>query len=119
MTLNSAGRPAVILFVDDEPMIRRLVGRTLDKAGYKVLVAGSAAEAVQLSQQHEGTIDMLLTDIVMPGGNGDELAAQLAEQRPDMKVLFMSGTRRIEGAFIAKPFTMSVLLSMVKELIDE
>jgi two-component system, cell cycle sensor histidine kinase and response regulator CckA len=82
---------ATILVVDDEPNVRRFVVTALEGAGYHVLVAGSPAEAIALASGLEETIDLLLTDVVMPVMSGETLAAQLLEWRPEMRVAFMSG----------------------------
>ena len=83
-----------ILLVDDEHTIRKLVSRSLQECGYEVLEAHCGRDAIELSEQHEGTIDLLLSDIVMPGGiTGVELALLLKLSRPDMKVIFDVGER--------------------------
>ena len=80
-----------ILFVEDDESIRALGMRTLRKQGFTVLGARHAAEALQLAVHHQGRIDLLLTDIVMPGLSGRELAERLTKARPDLKVLYTSG----------------------------
>jgi CheY-like chemotaxis protein len=117
-----------ILVAEDEEQLRTVVRRTLEQQGYAVLVARSGAEAIDLSRKHAGTIDLLLTDLVMSGLNGRELAEQLAPLRPSMKVLYMSGyTENVLAdhdlddpriAFVAKPFTPEALLRKVRETID-
>jgi CheY-like chemotaxis protein len=82
---------ATILLVDDEPDIRSLVRDVLGPQGYRILEAGNADEALRVAQEHGKPIDLLLTDVVMPGMHGHELAAQLLVQRPGLKVLYMSG----------------------------
>jgi CheY-like chemotaxis protein len=73
---------ATILLVDDEPDIRSLVRDVLGPQGYRILEAGNADEALRVAQEHGKPIDLLLTDVVMPGMHGHELAAQLLVQRP-------------------------------------
>ncbi len=80
-----------ILLVDDQPDVRELARDMLAAKGYQVLEAGNAAEALQVGQNHAGHIDLLLTDVVMPGMSGHGLAAELRRQRPDVRVLYMSG----------------------------
>jgi two-component system, cell cycle sensor histidine kinase and response regulator CckA len=84
------GRETVLL-VEDDPMVRELSARILGERGYTVLSASNAAEAHACAELHQGEIDLLLTDVVMPGGNGLELADQLTARYPRLPVLFMSG----------------------------
>jgi len=77
--------------VDDEPAIREIVKDTLQSLGYEVFVAGAGEEALEIAQNSGRKICLLLTDVIMPGMNGRELAARLTAIDPDMKVLFMSG----------------------------
>ncbi len=126
-TAPAAGTESVLL-VEDEPEVRRLVEKLLGLKGYKVLSAASPAEAIAVSRRHEAPIDLLLTDVIMPGMNGRELARILAETRPRMKVLYMSGYTDAaisqQGilapgtAFLSKPFTPDVLARKVREVID-
>lgn len=81
----------MILVVDDEPEVRALAREVLEAKGYRILEAGNAEEALRVAQEHADPIDLLLTDVVMPGLHGHELAAQLRAQRPGLKVLYMSG----------------------------
>ncbi len=81
-----------ILLVDDESDVRDLARDILTAKGYRVLEAGGGEEAVRVVQSHGEPIDLLLTDVVMPGMSGPELAAQLRGQRPEMMVLYMSGS---------------------------
>src|SRR5258707_5633047 len=80
-----------ILLVEDEAIMRPLVQGILHGRGYRRLVAPHAEEALTLARQHVGPIDLLLTDVVMPGGGGPDLAVRLAESRPETAVLYMSG----------------------------
>jgi two-component system cell cycle sensor histidine kinase/response regulator CckA len=118
-----------ILVVEDEAGVRSLIQSVLDRHGYTVLIAGSPAEAAKLSEQRQGQIHLLLTDVVMPGFSGKELADHLAFARPDMKVLFISGYTAdaiahhgildADTAFLQKPFTPNALLRKVRETIDK
>jgi CheY-like chemotaxis protein len=87
------GHVETILLVDDEPDVRDLVREILERKGYHILEARDAEEALRVAAAHPDRIHLLLTDVVMPGMNGRELAARLGQQRPDMKVLYMSGFR--------------------------
>ena len=80
-----------MLLVEDEEMLRRVACEVLEAQGYTVLVASNGQEAMQTAAQHVGPIDLLLTDVVMPGMSGRELAEALAPSHREMKVLFMSG----------------------------
>jgi len=81
----------IVLVVEDEGMLRELFCEFLRESGYTVLAAGTGEEAVEISSRHQGPIHLLLTDAVMPGIRGRELAHSLEQRRPDMKVLFVSG----------------------------
>ena len=117
-----------ILLVEDEEIIREPARRTLVRHGYVVLSASGADEALHVLADHDGPIDLLLTDIVMPGRSGKELAADFAVLRPGTPVLFMSGYSHDvivhEGALdpgvtlIEKPFTADGLLRAVREVLD-
>src|SRR5690242_16947307 len=80
-----------ILLVDDEETVRRFGARTLEKAGFRVVTAGTGADAIVCHESHGVAIDLLLTDVMMPGMNGRELAELLLARRPSLRVLFMSG----------------------------
>jgi len=80
-----------ILLVEDEALLRTIIGETLEEHGYEVMSAATPAEAIALSEGFAGGIDLLLTDVIMPGMNGRALAERIAAQRPGIAVLFMSG----------------------------
>ncbi|HLK38922.1 MAG TPA: ATP-binding protein [Polyangiaceae bacterium] len=116
-----------ILLVEDEEPVRKATSRVLGSAGYAVLVAASAAEALEVCQGHSGPIHLVLSDMVMPQMTGVELAARLKEVRPETKVLYMSGyaeeaVERVgaldAAVFIAKPFSSAALRQKVRELLD-
>lgn len=112
-----------ILVVDDEPEVRAMTSRILRDAGYRVIEAGSGAEALA----HAGALgaDVLLTDVIMPETSGSELADRLLELRPELKVLYMSGYAdealppSLHAALITKPFDPSALLHAVHHVLDE
>ena len=118
-----------ILVVEDEQIVRSLARRLLTRHGFEVLEAMDADEALSKVQAHQGKLDMVLTDVVMPGMSGPKLIARLRESVPSLKVIFMSGytdesldqdTLSEPGTrFIQKPFSVEAMLEMVRELIDQ
>jgi len=113
-----------ILLVEDESSVRNLSRRYLENQGYEVLEAADGAAAIQVCNSHPGPIHLLLTDLVMPGINGRELAYRICAMRPEAKVLYMSGytenalahNRLLgEGTVLQKPFSLSTLSSKVRE----
>jgi CheY-like chemotaxis protein len=118
--------PAVVLIVDDEPGVRRLVSAILQRTGYAVLEAADGPEAEHVAAAYDGDIHVLLTDIVMPGIRGPELAARLRTLRPTIRVVYMSGFRdasalhdveRGEALFVQKPFLRATLLKAVRRVV--
>ena len=113
-----------ILLVDDDAAILRFISGLLVKYKYNVLVASSGREALQVSRDCNCAIDLLLSDFEMPGMNGISLAAELSLDRPQIKVLLMSGFTSgmlvlNEGwHFLAKPFVPSQLRALIKGLIS-
>ena len=117
-----------ILLVEDEGIVRGLVGDILEGNGYQVLVASHSEEAFRISGRHEGPIHLMVTDVVMPGMSGRELAERLASSRPKMKVLYISGytddamvhhgVQAQNMAFLQKPFTPDALLRKVREVLE-
>jgi two-component system, cell cycle sensor histidine kinase and response regulator CckA len=118
-----------ILVVEDEPELRALVREILEHYGYKVYEAGSGPEAIPIWQQHAGQIDLLLTDMVMPGNmSGHELAEKLKSQRPGLKVIYTSGySVDVVGKdflfkrglnFLQKPYHPLTLAKVVRECLD-
>jgi DNA-binding response OmpR family regulator len=117
-----------ILLVEDEANLRYLARQFLEKQGYRVIEAADGIVAVQIAVAHSGVIHLLLTDVIMPGMNGRELAQRMAEIRPNTKVLYMSGyTENVIGhngtldagiRLLQKPFTLRDLKSRVREVLD-
>jgi signal transduction histidine kinase len=115
-----------ILAVEDQAEVRRIVGESLARSGYSVLEASSGEQALALMKDHPGPIQLLLTDVVMPGMNGKALANRVEKLRPGTKVLFMSGYPNDEQAFLPdcnlsylqKPFTPGDLVAKVREILD-
>jgi len=126
---DSVCHPAgqTVLVVEDEAMIRSNVRECVQQLGYRVLEAESAEMALKLCEEHRGIIDVVLTDLVMPGMSGHELAGKLARSHPEVKMLFMSGytedtaTRReilLRGsAFLQKPFSVGDLANAVQQVV--
>jgi len=117
-----------ILLVEDEDMVRQVARRILARHGYSVLEAASGDNALVVSREHAGPIHLMLTDVVMPGMSGQEIMENLKSQRPEMKVLFMSGHTENAivhhgvlnpgTAFIQKPFKYNVLAHKIREMLD-
>ncbi len=114
-----------VLLVEDEDDVRRLVVDLLSQRGYTVIEASHPADAVQFCQEHPEEIHLLLTDVVMPGMNGRELAERLAWVRPSMKVVYMSGYtddakigNGLETLLLKKPFTPSALARKIRQVLD-
>jgi CheY-like chemotaxis protein len=117
-----------VLLVEDEEIVRSMTREILQESGYQVLSAEHAEDALQVVGEHSGPIHLLLSDVVMPGLSGRELAEQLAPLRKEMKVLYMSGYTDDaivhhgvleEGtAFIEKPFTPLTLSRKVREVLN-
>src|ERR1700733_4863261 len=117
-----------LLLVEDETNLRYLARQFLEKQGYRVIEAADGAVAMQIAVAHEGVIHLLLTDVIMPGMNGRELAQRISEIRPNTKVLYMSGyTENVIGhngtldadvRLLQKPFTLRDLKNTVREVLD-
>jgi PAS domain S-box-containing protein len=117
-----------VLLVEDEADLREVLRETLEASGYSVLVARDGAESVQIAGEHPGPIQIMVTDVIMPGATGPKIAEIVAKTRPEMKVLYISGysdesvTRHgliAPGtAFLGKPFGPDLLLRRVRESLD-
>jgi len=115
-----------VLLVEDQDRVRAGIAEALQHGGYHVLAARHAEEALRLSHDHQDDIHLLLTDMVMPGLGGDQLAEQIMQFRPDIRAMFMSGynlrppglLRFVGAAFAEKPLKPAVLLRTVRELLD-
>jgi two-component system, cell cycle sensor histidine kinase and response regulator CckA len=118
-----------ILLVEDEEMVRGLMYEVLEQAGYEVLACGTPAEAIEVSRRHDGPIDLLLTDVVMPGMNGREMAERIHEILPRLQVVFMSGYTEhaltYEGKvdpkfeYLQKPFTLKTLTQKLAKVLQK
>ena len=125
--MNSVGGQERLLVIEDESSLRRLLALALRKQGYEVLEAEAPKEAMETWKANQDGIDLVISDIVMPGGqNGWELAKAFWRDRPSLKVLFMSGyfgdlpaeLNVNEKSFIRKPFMPNDLLNRVRLLLD-
>ena len=112
---------SVILVVEDEPFVRDLIRYILETAGYAVLTAADGEQALQVSRTFPTTIDLLVSDVLMPKLGGMELCEQILRERPALKVLLMSGTvveQPREGVpFLRKPFRAEILRDHVRRLL--
>lgn len=118
-----------VLLVEDDAMMRPLVQGILQRRGYRVLTAEHAEAALALAEQHVGPIHLLLTDVVMPGASGRELASRLAKSRPETRVLYMSGYTDdaivrhglLERGlnYLQKPFTPGLLAEKVRQVLEQ
>jgi NO-binding membrane sensor protein with MHYT domain/nitrogen-specific signal transduction histidine kinase/CheY-like chemotaxis protein len=127
VTEDDAPVSETILLVEDDATIRALAARTLQARGYTVLAAGDGAEALRMAGEHAGRLDLLLTDVVLPSLTGPELARQLRQRRPELRVLLMSGFPGTAvlangdlteaSAFLPKAFTPDVLRRRVREVL--
>jgi PAS domain S-box-containing protein len=119
----------VILVVEDDDQVRTVVSKGLPRLGYEVLVTRNAEEALALVEKHPGRIDLLLTDVVMPGLSGPQLADRLTASRPETRVVFMSGYPEAQDpalgfsldgrSYLQKPFALSELAEKIRLALDE
>jgi DNA-binding response OmpR family regulator len=122
-----AGDAPAILLVEDEDSVRRLMHKFLDREGYLLLEARGSAEAAELAEVYSGPIHVLVTDVVMPGMSGPDLAARLQQARPELRVLLISGYRHdsleYQGLLnqapnlLSKPFPATELLRRIRMLL--
>ena len=123
----AVGGTETILLVEDEESVRQLVRDTLESKGYKVVDAENGEGGIRAAARHEGKIDLVITDVIMPGMGGREMAEEIVKTRPDAKVLYLSGYAEdailsesgIENAtaFLQKPFTLQNLSRKVREVL--
>jgi two-component system cell cycle sensor histidine kinase/response regulator CckA len=124
-TVEPARGHETVLLVEDEEAVRRIVSAVLRRQGYTVIETSSPINAVELFERHQGAIDLLLTDVVMPVMNGPALAQRLVAMRPALRVLFISGYTGLNlpeiqnpnVGFLSKPFQTSVLAARVREML--
>jgi two-component system, cell cycle sensor histidine kinase and response regulator CckA len=128
-------RAETILFVEDEAFVRGVISEVLRSAGYRVLTAQNALEAAVAFERRAGAIDLLLTDVILPGENGRTLARSLAKKNPRLKILFVTGYGEQMNLLAAengnhensdyeslhclpKPFSAGILLHRIRQLLD-
>jgi signal transduction histidine kinase/ActR/RegA family two-component response regulator len=124
-----AGGSETILLVEDDAGLLEIMKDGLEDKGYEVLAAAGGQEAIDLSRKHTGTIDLLLTDVIMPGMSGHELASRLVVERPPLRTLYLSGytpdfiTRKglpVDGMdLLPKPFTENALQDRIRQVLDQ
>ncbi len=123
-----AQRPATILLVEDEECVRTVTREVLESEGYRVLEAADAKDGITIGENFRDDIDLLLSDVVMPGMNGRDMARKLIEVKPELRVIFMSGytdnpvlreafadTRTV---YLQKPFTVQTLRTRIKQVLS-
>ena len=117
-----------VLLVEDEAALRELLRKTLESSGYAVLVARDGREALELAASHAGSIEVMVSDVIMPGASGPKIAEILATTRPEMRVLyvsgysdesiFLNGVLKPGTAFLSKPFSLGSVLRRLRRLLD-
>jgi PAS domain S-box-containing protein len=123
---STKGGSETILIAEDEPTVRQFLASLLSSQGYSVLTACDGQEALDMARDHEGRIDLLLSDVVMPKMNGIELAKQLRDEIDHLKILLVTGysenqvaLRDVGDAYLQKPFAPQVLTKCLRELLDD
>jgi CheY-like chemotaxis protein len=115
-----------VLLVEDETAVRALASQVLTRLGYSVLEASDGQRALEVADAHDGRIDLLLSDVVLPRASGIEVAEKLTAEQPHLRVLFMSGytaaaighDAELDGHFLPKPFQPADLTRRVREILD-
>jgi DNA-binding NtrC family response regulator len=116
-----------ILVTEDEDAIRNLIEAVLSNQGYRVITAANGAEALDLARENTGAIDLVITDVVMPRLSGPEMVQRMKADRPDAKVIFMSGyaqqgslsaIEEEEAEVLEKPFSPQTILTLVRKVLD-
>lgn len=113
----------ILLLVEDETFVRQAMAATLTSSGYTVLFAADGAQALEACRNASQPLDLLLSDMVMPGMNGDDLAKRFQAMHPPGRVLLMSGyaeelTQPTRSSCLRKPFSVSTLIKVVRELLE-
>jgi two-component system cell cycle sensor histidine kinase/response regulator CckA len=126
--IRSNSGSETVLLVEDDARVRALVATMLRRSGYAVLDADGGERAIEITRAHRGSIDLLLTDVVMPAMNGRVLAERLQALSPGTRVLFMSGysdaatlragVQTAEVAFLQKPFSSAALAAKIREVLE-
>ena len=122
------GVQRTVLLVDDEPTVRKVLQRVLERSGFLVLIAANADQALEISARFEGTIDLLVSDVVMPATQGPELARMLCDRYPQLRVLFVSGypgarmsseSQALSAEFLNKPFSPTALADKIASVLSD
>lgn len=123
-----AERPTVLV-VDDEEDLRDIMRRMLDRRGFHAIVAGDSQQAIATCREHQGDIDVLLTDLGLPGVSGGDLSRSATELRPDMRVVYISGLPKdiavdrglidSDALLVNKPFTSEILVQTLRTVLAE
>ncbi|MFC2074756.1 response regulator [Bdellovibrionota bacterium] len=117
-----------ILLVEDEKLVREMLKFSLEEKGYRVLSAANGDEALQILDDLDGEIPLLVTDLVLPGMGGEEVASKVIKSSPNTKILYMSGFSEItrtkdalrpRGEFLPKPITPQIIVEKVREVLDK
>jgi two-component system, cell cycle sensor histidine kinase and response regulator CckA len=121
-------RPPVVLLIEDEEFLRQMAGGVLEAAGHRVLQAANASEAKGLFERYGKIIDLVVTDVILPGKNGQYLVEEMRTDKPELMAMFISGyaetatsqrLREIHGdEYLPKPFSADSLLKKVKQLVQ-
>jgi DNA-binding response OmpR family regulator len=112
-----------VLVVDDEPIVRRFVEAALKREGFTVFTADNGEEALRVSREYNGTIDLLLSDVRMPGMSGPQLVKVLLDERPQTRALLMTGKSSgqipsaLKGLTMRKPFVPKALLARIQDVL--
>ena len=122
--VSAPDRRPTVLVVDDEEDLRDIMRRMLERRGFDTLVAGDSQQAITTCQNHPGEIDLLVTDLGLPGASGGELSRTATELRPGMRVVYISGLPKdiavadglvgADASLIKKPFTSEVLVDTLR-----
>jgi DNA-binding NtrC family response regulator len=128
MTEATQERPTVLV-VDDEEDLRDIMRRMLERRGFATLVAGDREQAIAVCRDHPGVIDVLVTDLNLPGDSGGDLARSASELRPEMGVIYISGlpkdlavTKGLideDALLVKKPFTSDLLLGALRSILEQ
>ena len=124
-TVPASNSEKTILFADDDGQLQKFVAALLHKCGYKVIVASDGKDALQKARDFDGKIDLLLSDVEMPGMTGIELAIQLNQERPETKILLISGLAtgllvlNNGWSFLPKPFVSEMLRDRIRDFLSE
>jgi two-component system cell cycle sensor histidine kinase/response regulator CckA len=125
-TAGDTHRVPTVLVVDDEPILRKLMRVVLEEEGFHVLTAENGYDAMNVSESHRGEIDVLVSDVTMPGMDGPTLADELLETDPNLPVIFVTGSRERVAlhkdepfSILEKPFSPGNLVLTIRKVLDQ